>query len=81
VHLRLGKDEAKLAARQVAVEHLKRVDLDLRPASSRTHVEVRGPWSSKYIVIVIPKKRLIVGMQPNPRTWTGGQDHDRGSRR
>jgi hypothetical protein len=62
VHLRPGKDEAKLAARQVAVERLKRVDPDLGGVPGRAYMKCGGPWSSKCIVIVIPKKRLIVGM-------------------
>jgi hypothetical protein len=53
-------------AAERAGDDLERVNADLRRAHRVAGVEVGGPWSSKYIVIVIPKKRLIVGTSRGP---------------
>jgi hypothetical protein len=62
VHLRPCENEPKLSPRQVAVEHFQLSIWTFAPRPAARTWKCGGPWSSKYIVIVIPKKRLIVGM-------------------
>jgi hypothetical protein len=62
-----SEDEAELSAAEVAVDDLEIVDAHLRFSFGMTGMEMREAMVSKNIAIMIPKKRLIVGMSASWR--------------